>query len=107
MSALLVHFVPSAPSERTRRFHEMQTVADGLVDIARELAAGNGAGSEIVAWASGVRDSIGSHARHLETDDADLAQRLHALASVAEGVVHGVDFQFPFAPSRKLFSHRY
>jgi cyclic beta-1,2-glucan synthetase len=109
MSALLELPPASLPPERVRRFRELETGADSLVDMARKLAtdAPGEIRSEILVWASAVRDSVSSHARDLEADDADLANRLSALASVAEGMVQAMDFRFLFDPSRKLFSIGY
>ncbi len=109
MSAVL-HDVPtSLPPERVRRFRELASGADSLVDIARMLSTEveDGPRSEILIWAGAVQGSVRSLARDLETDDADLDRRLSALASVAEGMVQAMDFQFLFDSSRKLFSIGY
>jgi cyclic beta-1,2-glucan synthetase len=108
MTGLLEVPTASLP-ERVRRFEELGTGADHLVDTARALATGvgDGARSEILAWASAVRNSVRSHARDLESADSDLAQRFSALASVAEDMVQAMEFQFLFDPSRKIFSIGY
>ena len=108
MSALL-EVPPASFPEWVCRFEELETGADSLVDIARRLATDveDKARSEILAWASAVRDSVRSHARDLEGDDSSLVHRLSALASVAEGMVQAMEFQFLFDPSRKIFSIGY
>src|SRR5207247_3809716 len=91
------------------RFKELETGADSLVEVTRKLATDveDEARSEILAWASAVRDSVRSHARDLEGDDFSLVRRLSALASVAEEMVQSMEFQFLFDPSRKIFSIGY
>src|SRR5207247_1841682 len=86
------------------RFKELETGADSLVEVTRKLATDveDEARSEILAWASAVRDSVRSHARDLEGDDFSLVRRLSALASVAEEMVQPMEFQFLFDPSRRL-----
>jgi len=108
MSAILEVPTTSLPGW-VRRFKELETAADSLVDVARKLAieVEDGAGSEILAWASAVRDSVRSHARDLEEDDTSLVHRLSALASLAEGMVQSMEFEFLFDPSRKIFSIGY
>jgi len=108
MSALL-EVPPTSLPEWVRRFKELETGADTLVDIARKLATDveDGARSEILAWASAVRDSVRTHARDLEGDDSSLVHRFSALASVAEGMVQAMEFQLLFDPSRKIFSIGY
>ncbi len=103
----LLEVSPASLPEWVRRLKELETGADSLVAIARKLATDveDGARSEILVWASAVRDSARSHARDL--DAADLGHRLSALASVAEGMVQAMDFQFLFDPSRKIFSIGY
>jgi len=108
LSALL-EAPPTSLPEWVLRFKALETGADGLVAIARELGsdAGDEARTEIFSWALAVRDTVRSHARDLETDAAGLAQRLSTLATVAEGMVQAMDFQFLFDPSRKIFSIGY
>jgi cyclic beta-1,2-glucan synthetase len=106
MSALL-EVPPTSIPEWVRRFKELETGADSLVDIAGKLATDveDGARSEILTWARAVRGSVRSLARDLEA--AELGHRLSALAVVAEGMVQAMDFQFLFDSSRKLFSIGY
>ncbi|MEK7837832.1 MAG: hypothetical protein AAB328_07595, partial [candidate division NC10 bacterium] len=100
---------PTSLPEWVGRFRELKTRAESLMDLARKLATEveDGPRSEILAWAEAVRDSVRSHARDLETDDANLGHRLSALALLAEGMVQAMDFQFLFDSSRKLFSIGY
>src|SRR5881296_3372 len=103
MSAVLQDPPASLP-EWVRRFTEMESRAESLLDIARKLAIDveDESRSEILTWAGTVRDSVSSHARDLEA--ANLDRRLSALASDAEEMVQAMDFQFLFDSSRKLFS---
>src|SRR5437867_2818195 len=98
---------PTPLPEWVRRLNQLQIRADGLLDLAHQLAfdVEEGARSEILAWAGAVRDSVSSHARDLEA--ANLDRRLSALALVAEEMVQAMDFQFLFDSSRKLFSIGY
>jgi cyclic beta-1,2-glucan synthetase len=106
MSALLGH-APESRSEWAGRFEALARGADRLVDLAHGLADGLEATgrSDVPAWAVAVRDAIRSHARDLEAPD--LEPRLAALAQAAEEMVQGMDFQFLFDPTRKLFSIGY
>jgi cyclic beta-1,2-glucan synthetase len=108
ISALL-EIPPTSLPEWVRRFKELETVAEGLVDIARRLATDveDAARSEILTWAGAVRDSVRSHAYDLKADDSNLAHRLSILASLAEDLVQAMEFQFLFDPSRKIFSIGY
>src|SRR5437867_1705518 len=98
---------PTPLPEWVRRLNQLQIRADGLLDLAHQLAfdVEEGARSEILAWAGAVRDSVSSHARDLEA--ASLGHRLSALTLVAEEMVQAMDFQFLFDPSRKIFSIGY
>jgi cyclic beta-1,2-glucan synthetase len=106
MSALLAQ-TPASGAEWARRFEALAQGADRLVDLAHGLADGPEAAgrTEVAAWAVAVRDAVRSHARDLEA--ADLEPRLAALAQAAEEMVQGMDFQFLFDPTRKLFSIGY
>jgi cyclic beta-1,2-glucan synthetase len=104
-----------------RRLEEMAVQAENLLDIAGTLASEVEAvsRSDVLTWATSVRDCIASHARDLEAGllvesidakpDAEntLAHRLTALALRAEGMARTMDFRFLFDPSRKLFSIGY
>ena len=107
--SVLLHDAPTSPPEWVLRFKELVPRADSLVDIARKLAADieDGARSEILTWAGAVRDSVRSHARDPEIDDASLGHRLSVLAGFAEELVQDMEFQFLFDPSRKIFSIGY
>src|SRR6058998_2903723 len=67
MSAVLQDPPTSLP-EWVRRFRELESRAESLLDTARKLAtaAGDESRSEILAWAGAVRGSVRSHARDLE-----------------------------------------
>ena len=101
--------VPSSSPEQLRRIHELETLADNLLDIARTLASEirEDARSEFLIWASAVRDSVRSHARDLQLHEGMLAQRFSALASLADEMVQDMDFQFLFDPTSMLFSIGY
>ena len=104
---------PTSLPEWVERLEELEARAENLLDIARTLSSGTegGSPSEVVAWASAVRDSVRSHARDLETTLPDaaatLGHRLSALALLSEEMVQAMDFQFLFDPSRRLFSIGY
>ncbi len=108
MSALLEALSPSLP-ERVRRLRELENGADDFVEITRKLATDeeDADRSEMFAWALAVRESVRSHIRDLEVDDSGLAHRLADVASVAEGLVEAMDFEFLFDPARKIFSIGY
>src|SRR6266850_3076645 len=108
MSALLQD-PPTSRPERVRRLGELESRADVLVNMARDLAtdAEDGSRTGILTWAGTVRDSVRSHSRDLETDDGNLAHRLSALAALAEELVQAMEFQFLFDPTRKIFSIGY
>ncbi len=113
MSAVLED-PPSSLDEWASRFEQLEIRAENLLDIVRTLAAaGHESGSEILVWATAVRDTVRSHARDLEVLQADatppsaasaLEHRLSALALQAEQLAEGMDFRFLFDASRKLFS---
>jgi len=120
MEAALEH-PPASLSGWAQRLETLSVHAENLLDIARTLAndAGPAARSEVVAWATSLRDCVASHARDLDaahrSDDpeasprpnAALARRLSALALHAERMVQEMDFGFLFDPSRKLFAIGY
>jgi cyclic beta-1,2-glucan synthetase len=108
---------PTALPEWERRFEALETHAENLLDIASTLSTvlENGDGSEILTWATAVRDTVRSHARDFEVirhEDPDgsgtaaitLEHRLSALALQAEQMAWAMDFRFLFDSSRKLFS---
>jgi cyclic beta-1,2-glucan synthetase len=116
MSAALDDPPTSAP-EWGRRFEELEARAENLLDIVSTLSTApeNGEASDILVWATAVRDTVQSHARDLELiqpEEADAAgtaattleHRLSALALQAEQMAWGMDFRFLFDPSRRLFS---
>jgi cyclic beta-1,2-glucan synthetase len=108
---------PTSAPEWERRFRELDVRAENFLDIANTLATGlekTGA-SEILTWATAVRDTVRSHRRDLElfrpqdpdgsgTAATTLEHRLSALALQAERMARAMDFRFLFDPSRKLFS---
>ncbi len=107
---------PTSPSGWLLRLTELAAQAENLLDIARTLAADAEpeAGSEVVAWATCVRDCVTSHARDLgatertrDPEAPSLAERLSAIALRAEQMVEQMDFRFLFDPSRKLFAIGY
>jgi cyclic beta-1,2-glucan synthetase len=91
-----------------QRLQRLATQTENLLDIARTLAndAEPEARSEVVAWATSVRDCVASHARDLDAN-ALLVRRLSAIALHAERMVQEMDFRFLFDPSRKLFAIGY
>ena len=105
---------PSSMPEWAARFGQLEAGAENLLDIVRTLAAaGHESGSEVLAWANAVRDTVWSHARDLEVFHAEdaspaaastLEHRLTAVALQAEQIAQATDFRFLFDPSRKLFS---
>lgn len=114
--AALLDEPPASVPDWVRRFDEMQARAENLLDIARVLSSGqeNASGSEFVAWATAVRDTVQSHARDFALQDedrdaadaagAELEHRLSALALQAGRMARAMDFRFLFDTSRKLFS---
>ncbi|TFH66804.1 MAG: glycosyl transferase, partial [Gemmatimonadales bacterium] len=112
MSALLEDPPTSLP-EWVGRLEKLKAQAEYLLDVARTLSSGTEgeSPSEVLVWASAVRDSVRSHARDLERTlpgaEATLQHRLSALALLAEEMVQAMDFEFLFDPSRRLFSIGY
>ena len=108
MSAALEDLPASLP-EHVRRLDELETLADNLLDIARNIASEihEDARSDILIWASAVRHAVRSHARDMQLPEGMLADRLLAIASLAEEMVQAMDFQFLFDPTTKLFSIGY
>ncbi|HEU5180313.1 MAG TPA: glucoamylase family protein [Candidatus Polarisedimenticolia bacterium] len=104
----LVDF-PAAMPERLQRFHQLESRADNLLDIARTLAGEHhdDSRSEILIWAGAVHASVRSHVRDLQLQEGILAARLSVIAALAEEMVHAMDFQFLFDPTSKLFSLGY
>ncbi len=112
---------PSSLLEWEHRLGDLLARAENLLDIARTLASGidPGSRSEVLTWATNVRDCALSHTRDLEAAgdleglessrraETALGHRLSALALRCEGIVQAMDFRFLFDPSRKLFSIGY
>ncbi|HEY5656573.1 MAG TPA: glucoamylase family protein, partial [Myxococcota bacterium] len=112
---------PTSLPEWVRQLDALEVQAESLLDIARTLAseAEEGSRSEVLAWATSVRDCVASHARDLESAallegleasqkaETHLGHRLSALALRAEGLAQAMDFRFLFDSSRKLFSIGY
>jgi len=104
---------PTTLPDWAERLEKLETRASQLLDIAGTLSSEieDDSRSEILVWARAVRNSVRSHARDLETTSPDgatiLGHRLSALAMIAEGMVHSMDFQFLFDSSRRLFSIGY
>ena len=112
---------PTSLPEWERRLGDLSARAENLLDIARTLAGGvhQGARSEVLAWATSVRDCALSHVRDLDAAvelerlevsqnaETALGHRLSAIALRAEGMVQAMDFRFLFDSSRKLFSIGY
>ncbi len=116
MTAVLEN-TPTSLAEWEHRFEALESRAENLWDIASTLSADleNGDHSEILTWATAIRDTVQSHARDLELirrEDSDgagtvalaLQHRLSALALQAEQMAWSMDFRFLFDPSRQLFS---
>ena len=108
---------PTSTSKWERRVQALEVRAENLLEQVSALAPApeNGEASEILAWATAVRDTIASHRRDLEliqhedpgasvTVATPLEHRLSALALQAEQMALAMDFRFLFDPSRKLFS---
>ncbi|MDH3213975.1 MAG: protein ndvB, partial [Myxococcales bacterium] len=112
---------PKSLPERVRLLQELEVRAETLLDIARTLAndVGEESRSEVLTWATSVRECVQSHARDVETaqflegldasqkTETTLGHRLSALALRAEQMVQAMDFRFLFDSSRKLFSIGY
>ena len=105
--AALLEVPPASHPEWARRLEALQSDADTLAELAGRLTTDAVAGPRPgpMAWAAAVRNAVRSHARDLEAPP--LEPRLDVLASIAEGMVQAMDFQFLFDPSRKLFSIGY
>jgi cyclic beta-1,2-glucan synthetase len=97
---------PGSLSGWARRLRELESAADDLAGRAGSLDAG-AAAPETLAWCAAVRDTVRSHVRDLEADGPGLAQRLSAVASLAEEMVQEMEFGFLFDPARKIFSIGY
>jgi cyclic beta-1,2-glucan synthetase len=109
--------LPTSLLEWTRRFQALEIQAENVLDIVSTVSTvqENGDGSEMLMWATAVRDTVRSHARDLELmrhDGPDafgaapsaFEHRLSALALQAERMAWAMDFRFLFDPSRLLFS---
>ena len=86
---------------------ELAGLAATLIDIAQALVAERGAdGAAVLEWARAVGQTIESHARDVSAEPAvlPLAERLSAVAAMANEVSARMDFVFLYNPARKLFS---
>jgi len=109
--------VPPASDEWASHLARLGGYARTLADVSAALTAerGDAVDSELVAWAEAVGETIASHARDLESRDADddapaavrLGRRLIAIADTAQRLFRETDFGFVFDPTRKLFSIGY
>src|SRR6185503_1090117 len=108
-TAAALEALRSSPTDRPRRFRELESQADNLLDIARAQVreVQDGSRSEILIWAGAVQGSVRSHARDAQLQEETLADRLAALASLADEMVLAMDFQFLLDPTSKLFSIGY
>jgi cyclic beta-1,2-glucan synthetase len=125
---------PATADAWLRRLGDLSAHVATLSDVAAALTAerGDGADSELVAWAEAARLAVASHCRDAEAmraapdgghatiaeladeagDDgadrsraaADLVRRLGAVADRAQRLFEEMDFGFLFDPTRKLFS---
>ncbi|TAK02465.1 MAG: glycosyl transferase [Chloroflexota bacterium] len=108
---------PVAPDRWAAHLADLDGHARTLADVSAALTAerGDALDSDLVVWAEAVGATIESHARDLETRDADddapaavrLGRRLVAIADAAQRLFEGTDFGFVFDPTRKLFSIGY
>ncbi len=116
MAAVLTDPPTSLPGWGSR-FETLQARAENLLDIARALSTDGGheSGSEVLAWATALRDTVQSHARDFElvrpedpdavdTAATNLEHHLSAVALQAGRMARGMDFRFLYDSSRKLFS---
>ena len=108
-TAAALEDLPATPAERLQRFQEIEMRAYSLLDIARALSleVQDDSRTELLTWAAAVQRSVRSHARDTLLQEGILADRLSALASLAEGMVQDMDFQFLLDPTSKLFSIGY
>ncbi|MCI0586303.1 MAG: hypothetical protein L0323_05630 [Planctomycetes bacterium] len=108
-TAAALEGLPASPPERLRRFHDLESRADNLLDLARRLSSEvpDDSRSEILTWAGAVHGSVRSHARDRQIPEGILASRLSTLASLAEAMVQAMDFQFLLDPTSKLLSIGY
>jgi cyclic beta-1,2-glucan synthetase len=116
-----IDILPTSLPEWQHRIGELEARAENLLDIAQTLTndVEEEPGSEVLAWATSVRDCVRSHARDVEAaqlfeglDASQMAEsvlghRLSALALRAEQMFQTMDFRFLFDSSRKLFSIGY
>ena len=112
---------PISGPEWVPRLKALDAQAENLLDITRTLANAveEDSPSEVLAWATNVRECVRSHGRDIEAaellgglDDSQkvetaLGHRLSALALRAERMVQAMDFRFLFDSSRKLFAIGY
>ncbi|HEX6863009.1 MAG TPA: glucoamylase family protein, partial [Thermoanaerobaculia bacterium] len=92
---------------------ELDRELHGMLDVTRALAGEQGganaadavAWKETLAWAELAQAWAASHARDL--DPGDLSGRLEELARAASDLFAGMEFDFLYDPSRKLFSIGY
>ena len=112
---------PTSLPEWVRWLQELEVHAETLLDIARALDndSDGESRSEVLDWATRLRDGVRSHARDVEAAqslhgldsfqkvETVIGKRLSALALRAERTVHQMDFRFLFDSSRKLFSIGY
>jgi len=108
-TAAALENLPASPAERVHGLTELESRADNLLDIARTLTSEirSDSRSEILIWASAVQGSVRSHLRDAQVHEGVLAHRLSAIASLADGMVQAMDFQFLFDPTSKLLSIGY
>ena len=130
--------VPAAPGAWAQRLDVLSAFTGTLADVATAFIAerGEGAESDLVAWAAAARLAVASHARDLavlrsgsqdpslptiaelpdvQVDDptggsaaaAMLVRRLQEIADRAHELFRETDFSFLFDPSRKLLSIGY
>lgn len=88
-----------------KRLFDASPTPAGLPEIAG--AAQEEAKNRLGAWKAKDREVLLEDLEKSGAAAASLSHRLSALALLAEGMVQGMDFQFLFDPSRKLFSVGY
>jgi cyclic beta-1,2-glucan synthetase len=106
---------PASPAEWAAHLRDLGTLADTLVDVARTFAAerGDGADSEVLAWARATCATLTSHLRDVDacvpSSDAGraLRHRLSSIRRVCQEMFEAMEFEFLFDGSRKIFSIGY
>ena len=114
--AILLEDPPQSAEGWHERLRLLDAETENLLDMARALTADlpEESESEILVWATAVRNAVHSHMQDMNQTEAEtsgaedtLEHRLSALALMSERMVSTMEFGFLFDRSRKLLSIGY